>query len=149
MAAILTVLFATYLRRFDRIEGHVLPLGEQVRDLFDLMTYRQRYDVLRESFTRDVDRSDLQRADQGGYTCSEYDVLRDLFAAGKIDVFVGDSRELGTFRSLLQDSGSGSSESESDAEIDDDSTEEEAVIEASTLGPVASCGSVCPKERPS
>jgi ABC-type glycerol-3-phosphate transport system substrate-binding protein len=63
---------------------------------------------------------------------SEYDVLRDLFASGKIDVFVGDSRELGTFRSLLQESGSGSSESESVAESDDDSTEEEAVIQAST-----------------
>ena len=36
----------------------------------------------------------------------EYDVLRDLFAAGKIDVFVGGSRELGSFRSSLQVSGS-------------------------------------------
>ena len=33
----------------------------------------------------------------------EYDVLRDLFAQGRIDLFVGGSRELGTFRSQLRD----------------------------------------------
>jgi ABC-type glycerol-3-phosphate transport system substrate-binding protein len=32
----------------------------------------------------------------------EYEMLRDLFAAGEIDVFVGGSRELGNFRTILQ-----------------------------------------------
>ncbi len=33
----------------------------------------------------------------------EYEVLRDGFAAGRIDVFVGGSRELGTFRAALRE----------------------------------------------
>jgi ABC-type glycerol-3-phosphate transport system substrate-binding protein len=63
----------------------------------------------------------------------EYEVLRDLFAAGKIDVFVGGSRELGTFRSELQDSGAGSAGSDSDSTTDDDgSAADETVIQEST-----------------
>jgi len=34
----------------------------------------------------------------------EYAMLRDLFAAGEIDVFIGGSRELGNFRTILQGS---------------------------------------------
>jgi len=60
----------------------------------------------------------------------DYDVLRDLFAAGKVDVFVGGSHELGTFRSVLQESepaAAAVSEASEDAEPTD-----ESVIEAST-----------------
>lgn len=35
----------------------------------------------------------------------EYEMLRDLFAAGEIDVFIGGSRELGHFRTILNESG--------------------------------------------
>lgn len=55
---------------------------------------------------------------------AEYDVLRDLFADGKLDVFIGGSRELGTFRSMLhqsdQDAGASSDRSDDDAGDDAD-----------------------------
>jgi len=60
---------------------------------------------------------------------SEYEVLRDLFADGKVDVFVGGSRELGRFRSSLQGIGPGASEAEPNASGD---VGGDAVIEAST-----------------
>ena len=44
-------------------------------------------------------------------------MLRDLFAAGKLDVFIGGSRELGTFRTMLH-------ESAEPTEASDDSTDE-------------------------
>lgn len=58
---------------------------------------------------------------------SEYEVLRDLFEDGKVDVFVGGSRELGRFRSSLQDTVSDESELEPDAP---DDVDDEAEIEA-------------------
>jgi len=63
----------------------------------------------------------------------EYEVLRDLFAAGKIDIFVGGSRELGTFRSVLVETGSESSPAEEGptADTEGDNTDDDA-IEAST-----------------
>jgi hypothetical protein len=66
----------------------------------------------------------------------EYEVMRDLFAAGRIDVFVGDSRELGTFRTVLQESESDTTEPEPESDIageeDSQEDEEEAGIQAST-----------------
>ena len=53
---------------------------------------------------------------------AEYDVLRDLFAAGKLDVFIGGSRELGTFRTMLHESAepyAATDEDPEDAETDD------------------------------
>ena len=63
----------------------------------------------------------------------EYDVLRDLFAAGKIDVFVGGSSELGRFRSTLQESQSGALGVDSDITADGEASgDDETVIQAST-----------------
>ena len=61
----------------------------------------------------------------------EYEVLRDLFAAGKIDVFVGGSRELGTFRSVLLETEAGSPTTQEDT-ADTNDGEDEAVIDEST-----------------
>lgn len=58
----------------------------------------------------------------------EYDVLRDQFAAGRIDVFVGGSREVGTFRSLLREDDESASE---DDVADDDAATTETVIDPS------------------
>lgn len=65
----------------------------------------------------------------------DYEVLRDLFVAGRVDVFVGGSRELGTFRSVLQETEPGASAASTEASSDDASdgdADDEAVIEAST-----------------
>lgn len=51
----------------------------------------------------------------------EYEVLRDLFAAGRIDVFVGGSREVGTFRTVLQET-QGAGVASGDTEPDDAET---------------------------
>ena len=48
----------------------------------------------------------------------EYEVLRDSFADGRIDVFVGGSRELGTFRAALREDDD--DDADEDADIDDD-----------------------------
>lgn len=53
VAAILAFLMAYYLRKFDKPEDHDGPLADQVRGIFGVMTYRQRYTVLRERYQRD------------------------------------------------------------------------------------------------
>lgn len=62
----------------------------------------------------------------------DYEVLRDLFATGRVDVFVGGSRELGTFRSVLQEDEPGSADADTEASSDEAGVAEEKVIEAST-----------------
>lgn len=64
-----------------------------------------------------------------------YEVLRDLFEAGRIDVFVGGSRELGTFRSELHESEPDTSAPvASDASVggDDEAVTADETIEVST-----------------
>lgn len=53
----------------------------------------------------------------------EYEVLRDSFADGRIDLFVGGSRELGTFRAALREPEPGDEDDESldgDGDVDND-----------------------------
>ncbi len=49
----------------------------------------------------------------------EYDVLRDSFADGRIDLFIGGSRELGTFRAALREPEPGE-EDDAESSNDDD-----------------------------
>ncbi len=67
----------------------------------------------------------------------EYEILRDLFASGKIDVFVGGSREVGTFRTLLHDTATDASGDSSGADSGTDdgqaATNEDAEAPTPTL----------------
>lgn len=60
----------------------------------------------------------------------EYETLRDLFAEGKIDVFIGGSRELGHFRTILNESG-GPDEVDGEGAVAADSTDPPEVDVAS------------------
>jgi ABC-type glycerol-3-phosphate transport system substrate-binding protein len=62
----------------------------------------------------------------------DYEMLRDLFADGKIDVFFGGSRELGTFRSTLRIADEDATANESDGAGEDESTTDGSDIKAST-----------------
>jgi ABC-type glycerol-3-phosphate transport system substrate-binding protein len=62
----------------------------------------------------------------------EYEMLRDLFAAGEIDVFIGGSRELGTFRTVLQESDPGASPDGDETATGDGGAGSTVAIDAST-----------------
>ena len=63
---------------------------------------------------------------------ADYEMLRDLFADGRIDVFFGGSQELGTFRSALRIADEDATANESDGAGEDESTTDGSDIEAST-----------------
>jgi ABC-type glycerol-3-phosphate transport system substrate-binding protein len=63
---------------------------------------------------------------------ADYEMLRDLFADGKIDVFFGGSRELGTFRSTLRAADEDATVNGSDVAGEDESASDGSEIQAST-----------------
>lgn len=62
---------------------------------------------------------------------AEYETLRDLFASGKIDVFIGGSRDLGTFRTVLRDDETAASGSDDGSDDDQDGAENADADDAS------------------